>query len=135
MKEGAGLHFIGRLDKALYAAITEKILTDEVIITDERIQHIIERRGQAFYDEYHAYFPLIIEAPDYIFHDDRENTALVCKSFQHKGVSVNLAVRLVVEGDNPQFKNSIITAVKENNKRFAQRLRNNAPIYSRVDND
>ena len=69
------MHFIGRLDKVLYTAITEKILTDEVIITDERIQHIIERRGQAFYDEYHAYFPLIVATPDFIFRDDRENPA------------------------------------------------------------
>ena len=46
---------------------------------------------------------------------------------------MNLVLRLVVEGDDPTFKNSIITAVGENEKRFAQRLRNNDPIYKKVD--
>ena len=126
-------HFIGRLDTTFCSTIAENILTDEVIITDERIQHIIERRGRTFYDEHCAYFPEIIASPDYIFQDNRAHTILVCKSFRHKGASVNLAVRLVVEGDNPRFKNSIITAVKEGNKRFAQRLRNKVPIFSRID--
>ena len=128
------VHFIGSLDKVCCNAITEIILTDEVIITDERIRHIVERRGQAFYNEYREYFSEIIASPDYIFQDEREHTILVCKSVHHKGASVNLVVRLVVEGENPQFKNSVITAVKENDKRFAQRLRNNAPIFSRIDN-
>jgi hypothetical protein len=44
-----------------------------------------------------------------------------------------LVLRLAVEGDNFDYKNSIITAIKENEKRFAQRLRNNTPIYKKVD--
>lgn len=128
------MHFIGKIDMNIYKPISDKILSDEVIITDERIQHIVERRGQVFYDEYYDYFPEIINAPDYIFRDEHKNSALVCKSFTHKGTSVNLVVRLVVEGNNPQFKNSVITAVKENNKRFEQRLRNHTPIYCRFDN-
>lgn len=127
------MHHLGKIDVNIYKSISDKIISDEVIITDERIQHIIDRRGRDFYDAYHAYFVEIINEPDYIFRDERKNSALVCKTFYHQGVSVNLAVRLVVEGDNPQFKNSVITAIKENQKRFEQRLRNNKPIYCRFD--
>ena len=44
---------------------------------------------------------------------------------------VNLVLRLVVSTDNPEYKNSIITAVGESMKRFEQRLRNNEPLYKK----
>ena len=34
------VHTIGRIDKNIYKCVTEEIVTDEVIITDERIAHI-----------------------------------------------------------------------------------------------
>ena len=34
------MHLIGKIDKNIYKCITEDIVTDEVIITDERIRHI-----------------------------------------------------------------------------------------------
>ncbi len=130
------MYYIGKIDIAKYKKITDKkILTNEVIITDNRIEHIIQRRGQSFYDEYHGYFEQIIKEPDYIFKDSKEDTAIISKSFIHKGKTVNIVLRLVVEGDDPTFKNSIITAIGENEKRFAQRLRNNKPVYKRVDTD
>lgn len=128
------VHKVGKIDVEKFGTIANgRILTDEVIITDNRIEHIIERRGQQFYDDFNGYFPEIIEDPDYIFKDDMDNTAIVSKSYSHKGKTVNLVLRLVVEGENPSYKNSILTAIGENEKRFAQRLRNNAPVYKKVD--
>ena len=127
------VHTIGKIDIEKYKLVTDKkIITDEVIITDNRINHIIERRGQEFYNEYNKYFSDIITNPDYIFKDNKVNTAIVSKTFVHNNTSVNLVLRLVVEGENKNYKNSIITAIKENKKRFKQRLRNNKPIY-RID--
>ena len=128
------VHKVGKIDVEKFETIANgRILTDEVIITDNRIEHIIERRGQQFYDDFNGYFSEIIEDPDYIFKDDMDNTAIVSKSYSHKGKTVNLVLRLVVEGENPSYKNSILTAIGENEKRFAQRLRNNAPVYKKVD--
>lgn len=128
------VQYIGKINKDIYQqAVNGKILTDEVIITNNQIQHIVDRRGQAFYDEYKEYFSDIILNPDYIFKDKTDNTAIASKTFVHNNASVNLVVRLIVEGENPGYKNSIITAIKENDKRFKQRLRNNEPIYKRVD--
>lgn len=42
-KEKADVHIVGKIDKNIYKCITTDIVTDEVIITDERIQHIKER--------------------------------------------------------------------------------------------
>ncbi|MBR1724495.1 MAG: hypothetical protein IJ723_05700 [Ruminococcus sp.] len=110
----------------------KKILTDEVVLTDNRKEHIIQRRGKDFYDEYHKYFKDIVTDPDYIFKDKKEDTAIISKTFVKNGKTVNIVLRLVVEGDDPNFKNSIITAVGENEKRFAQRLRNNEPVYKKT---
>lgn len=129
------VHELGKIDIEKFKFIANgKILTDEVIITDNRIEHIIERRGKQFYNDFYKYFPEIIENPDYIFKDDDSiNTAIVSKTYSHKGKTVNLALRLVVEGDNPNYKNSVLTAIGEGKKRFAQRLRNHPPVYKRVD--
>ena len=124
------MHLVGKLDKAVYECIKACIITDEVIITDERIKHIIDRRGQFFYDKYFCEFHNIIRNPDYIF-KDKENTIMVCKEYFVDGKFVNIVIRLVVSSDNPEYKNSIITVIGENKKRFQQRLRNNEPLYKR----
>lgn len=124
---------VGKIDIKKYRCIAEAILTDEVIITPERIAHIKERRGEEFYQKYAQYFSMILSDPDYIFRDDRINTAIVCKVIGEGESAINLILRLVVEGDDPSYKNSILTAVRENNKRFAQRLRNNTPVYKKID--
>ncbi|MBR6523461.1 MAG: hypothetical protein IKT39_02480 [Clostridia bacterium] len=135
--EVQNLQYIGKIDTEIYQkAASTKIITDEVIITNNQIKHIIDRRGQDFFDEYSEYFSKIVSNPDFIFKDKAENTAIATKTFVDKNnTSVNLVVRLAVEGDNEDYKNSIITAIKESDKRFKQRLRNNQPIYRRVDNN
>lgn len=125
------MHYIGKINLDIYRCITEDIVTDEVIITDNRIDHIISRRGQEFYDKYHGRFAEILNDPDYIFKDDLPNTAIVCKGFVEDGKYINIVLRVVVEGDNPSYKNSIVTAIGTSEKRFAQMLRNNQPIYSK----
>lgn len=122
---------VGYIDIEKYRCITDDITTDEVIITEERIHHIKERRGTDFFDRYERYFSLILSDPDYIFPDDRINTALVCKVIGEGEEAVNLVLRLVTAGDDPAYKNSILTAIRENTKRFSQRLRNNIPIYKK----
>lgn len=101
-------------------------------MTDNQREHIIERRGQQFFDEYFPLFADVISDPDYIFKDKNENTVLAAKTISNNGTSVNIVLRLAVEGENHNYKNSIITAVKEGDKRFAQRLRNNTPIYKKT---
>ena len=37
------MYFIGKIDKEIYKCISDDIQTEDVIITEERIQHIKER--------------------------------------------------------------------------------------------
>lgn len=129
--EVADVHTVGRIDRNIYKCIAEKIRTDEVIITDERIGHIIERRGNEFYNKYHSIFGNILKDPDYIFRDRHENSALVCKRIVEDNKYVNIVLRIAVETDNPEYKNSILTAIGEGERRFCQRLKNNEPLYKK----
>ena len=135
IKEGTvkDVHFVGKIDKEIYKGVANNIITDDVIITDNRIEHIIERRGKEFYETYKDYFPQILSDPDYLFKDKQKNTAIAVKTFNNGENTVNLVVRLIVEGEDPLFKNSIITAIIENKKRYEQRLRNNKPVYKKLD--
>lgn len=128
-------HYLGTIDVEKYIKITnKKIITNQVVITDNRIQHIIERRGREFYIKYADKFAEIVKDPDYIFKDKLADSAIVCKTFvDDNGSSVNIVLRLAVEGDDPEHKNSIITAMIENSRRFAQRLRNNTAFYTKLD--
>ena len=126
------MHYVGKLDKTIYKRITDNLTTDDVIITDERIQHIKKRRGAEFLDKYKEYFSIILSDPDYIFHDNRPNTVIVCKTIEKDECAINIILRLAVEGENPAYKNSVLTAIRENKRRFEQRLRNNRPIYKKA---
>ncbi len=125
------MHDVGNIDVTKYSEISDKIISNEVVITDNRIEHIIERRGEEFYEKYSPLFSEILKSPDYIFKDNKINTALVCKKVVSDEKYVNLVLRVVIEGEDSNYKNSIITAIGENEKRFNQRLRNNEPIYAK----
>ena len=43
MNGGEAVKTVGRIDRKLYSCVAPDILTDEVVITDERIEHIKER--------------------------------------------------------------------------------------------
>lgn len=123
---------IARLDISKYQCISGEIRADNVILTDNQMEHIIKRRGIEFWEKYQARFKEIVEDPDYIFADKQhEHTAIACKSFIEDGKTVQLVVRLALAGDDPKLQNSVITAILESNKRFAQRLRNNQPLYKK----
>lgn len=42
------MHSIGKIDREIYKCITEDIRTDEVIITNNQIQHIKDRHPEAY---------------------------------------------------------------------------------------
>lgn len=123
---------VADIDIAKYSSIAPNIRSSAVVLTDNQIEHIIKQRGQDFYDKYNAYFQEIAEDPDYIFPDpNHPNTAIACKTLLIDGANVHLVIRLAVTGDDPELENSIITALYENPKRYAQRLRNKIPLYKK----
>ena len=42
------MHIVGRIDRNIYQCITNDIITDEVVITDNQLQHILERHPDSY---------------------------------------------------------------------------------------
>lgn len=122
------VHSVTRLDIDKYKCVSEDISTDEVIITDERIQHIRERHPNDF-ERYQQYIARIVETPDYILESDMPNTAFVLKEIQEAGEKFQLILRLKVSTDPEGYKNSVITFLKTSEKKWNKYLRNKKILY------
>lgn len=122
------VYLVGKIDIEIYNCITKDITTDEVIITDERIQHIKERHPNN-YEQYYSYMRSIIENPEYIIEANKPNTALILKSFSNGNETFKTVLRLITSSDNSKFKNSIITFMKINEKEWNRLLKNKKILY------
>lgn len=124
------VHLVGKINKEIYKCITVEIATDEVIITDERIKHIQERHPDD-YERYYRYLKEIVEHPQYIIETNRPYTALILKEFLGGREQFKTVVRLTTSHDNPDFKNSVITFMKINEKEWSRLIRNKKILYKK----
>ena len=122
------MQIIGRIDIEKYRVVSSHIRSDEVIITDERISHIKERHPNDF-ERYAHYLTEVVEAPDYILESKKPNNAFLLKSFMEAGEHFQLILRLSVEGDTEGYKNSVITFLKVEEKRYNRYLRTKKILY------
>ena len=122
------MYLVGKIDIEIYNCITKDITTDEVIITDERIQHIKEHHPNN-YEQYYSYMRSIIENPEYIIEANKPNTALILKSFSNGNETFKTVLRLITSSDNSKFKNSIITFMKITEKEWNRLLKNKKILY------
>lgn len=122
------VHKVGKINIDKYKCVSKYITSDEVIITDERIQHIKDRHPND-YEKYYTYMNAIISDPDYIVEANKPNTALLLKSFSEGEEQFKTVLRLVTSSDNPNFKNSVITFMKINEREWQRLLRNKKILY------
>ena len=126
-----GVHFVGKIDKKIYSCITDDIVTDDVIITDVQIQHIKDRHPNDF-ERFRIYFSEIIQNPDFIIKANKPYSALVLKEVKDTNNELfKMIIRLVTSVDNADYKNSIITFMKIDNKEWNRLLRNKMVLYRR----
>lgn len=125
------MHAVGKIDRDIYKCVTENISTDEVIITDERIEHIIERHPND-YETYYGYLKQIVENPDYIIEANKPNTAMILKEIIiSEEKKFKTVLRLKTSVDNPEYKNSVITFMKINEKEWSRLIRNKKILYKK----
>lgn len=126
------MQYIGKINIELFRKISNKITTDDVVLTDKQREHINERHPEIL-EKYEKYFSKIINEPDYILKDNtRENTALIIKTLfsnNKKIGSVNLVLRLAIENDEEHSKNSIITCIPIGKNRLQSYINNGKIVY------
>lgn len=127
--EAVAVHYIGKLDKDLYRCVTQDITTDEVIITDERIEHI-KAHHPGHFEIIAPYLKEAIDMPDHIL-EDAADTGLILKQIETNGIRFQMVLRLHTSKDMKGFKNSIISAWKIGESRWKNYIKNKKVLYSR----
>lgn len=122
------MHIIGKINKNIYKCVTEDITTEEVIITDNQINHIKNRHPND-YENFSSYFSDILSDPDFILEANKPNTAFILKQITENDLTVQLILRLQSSQDPKGYKNSIITFLKIDIKTWNKYLRNKKILY------
>lgn len=127
---------IGKLNIELFEKIGKHLITDEVIFTYERMNHVETKRVKLF-NQVKEYLPDILYTPDYIYKDwnNRDNTLVLIKSLDEKS-NLNVVLKIAVLNDEKHTKNSIITMIKIGNKTFNKIKRNKKEnlLFKKLDN-
>ena len=123
------LIYIGKLTKSKLGKYNNKILTDEVVLTNERIMEHILKKHLVDYNELRDYIKEIIENPDYIIEDNKHfDTIILLKYINCVDKFGRVVVKLVLETDEKHPKNSIITLMKLNKRTWNQTIKNRGKI-------
>ena len=124
------IHFVGKLNREIFKDVTEYIITDEVIITDARIDHI-KKNHPGDYEGYFQYAKEIVENPDYILEANKPFTGMILKDFSNRDEQFKVILRIKTYSDEPEYKNSIITFMKNDQKEWERLLKNKKVLYKR----
>lgn len=121
---------VGYIDIEIFRCVSEDITTREVVITDTQIKHIMQRHP-GDYERFSNYISQAVEAPDYILEANRPNTAFILKAIEERGEKIQLILRLKTSGDPDGYRNSIITFLKIDQRKWDKYLRNKIVLYKR----
>ena len=129
-QKNSGIHSLGKLNLEIYSCITTDFITDEVIITEEQLSHIREKHPEAYQDTL-LYVKDVLDDPDYIFKDKKENSGIVVKKIINEEEHSLWVIKIITSKDNKDYKNSVITGWKITEKRLNNYIRNKNIIYKK----
>jgi hypothetical protein len=123
------VHYIGKIDPSIFKEEFGELLTDKVVLTEERIQHI--KAGHINdYDLFVKHNKEIIENPDIVLKDCKhENTVFMIKSVENTNMNIVLKLAVVEDAKHPQ--NSIMTAYRIRDKNVSKLEKKNNMLYKR----
>ena len=127
------VQYIGKLDKNKLGKYKDKIITDEVVLTNERKKHT-EKRHPGVCNKYIKYIPDILYNPDYIAEDkDYENTILILKNIIESDKNIQIVIKLSNNENEKDKCNSILTFWSIRKRSYKSTLNNNEIIYNKFD--
>lgn len=121
---------VGKINMKIFKNISYNLITDEVILTNERYLHIIEGHKEDFMIYSNMLSQIIIE-PNYILEDYKnQNTVMVIKKVENNN-NINVIIRLAIEEDLIHNKNSIMTMYRIREKNLKKLMKKNKVIYKK----
>lgn len=126
---------VGKVNRKILDNIDIQLITDVVIFTIERLEHVEDRRNQLYEQVKHT-LPIAIYKPDYIYKDwnNRDDTLIFIKSINENS-KICIVIKIAKLNDEKHSKNSIITMIKIGKKTFKKIYRNKSEnlLYQKVD--
>ena len=123
------MKYIGKLDGEKLGKYKNKIVTQNVIITNERIEHI-KKRHLNDYEKYINHISDIIKNPDYILIDkDKIDTVMFLKRILDNTKNIIVIVKLNTEIEKIEMSNSILTFWQIRNVNYEKMIKNNIIVY------
>ncbi len=106
-----------------------KIQTDEIILTTERIVHIMERHPDD-YNLFQQYAVVAVTQPDVVIKDNKnKGTIFMVKKLSE--TNINVVVRVALSMDKKGLKNFVMTFYRLRNKNLNKLLERNEVLYKR----
>ena len=123
------LTVLGNLDPAPLVPVFGPLQTTEVIVTDERADHIRERHPED-YLLFERYAGELISSPDILL-KDRKNAGTVFAVKKLPDTNLNVVIRLVLDTDDSSLKNSVMTFYRIRDKNLKKLMERNPILYIR----
>lgn len=122
--------YVGKIDLKIYRCISDNIDTDEVVITERQIEHVMEGHP-GDYEMFSSLLRAALESPDYIVEANRECSGLVLRRFIGGEINLRVVLRLHTSTDEPGRKNSVITFQHVSEKEYRRILKNKKVLYKK----
>lgn len=120
---------LGRINTSILEKEFGKIQTDEIIVTNERINHIKEHHPED-YVLFEKYGRESVTAPDLILKDIKNpGTVFMVKKLPR--TNLNVVVRVVLESDDSKLKNSVMTFYRIREKNLRKLIEKNGLLYKK----
>ena len=117
---------IGKINTKILEDEFGKIQTDEIVVTDERLEHILERHPED-YKLFQEYGIESVNNPDIIVKDGKnKGTIFMIKSLPD--TNLNVVVRVVLETDSNKLKNSVMTFYRIRERNLKKLMEKNASV-------
>ena len=126
------MQYITKLDRNKLGEYGKMLITEEVILTDERLYEHILLFHEDEYKQLRPYIKNIIENPDYIVEDNRHmDTMIYLKQVKEIEKNGRVVIKLALGQDKEHNKNSIITMMKLNKRTWKQTIKNRELQFSK----
>lgn len=118
---------LGKFDTQPLEIEFGKLKTDELIVTNERIEHIKSRHPEDF-NLFEKYSLSVIAEPDFIIKDEKNvNTVFMVKKLEN--TNLNLVVKIILETDEKDLKNSVMTFYRIRERNLKKLVDRNKTLY------
>lgn len=119
---------LGKIELKLLGGVFGEIQTDEIIITNERIKHILERHKEDC-DLFLKSVVSIVTQPDVVIKDYKNVGTVFMVKRMSTNMNVNVVVRVALSTDKKELKNSVMTFYRLRDKNLKKLMKKNEVLY------